>query len=291
MTKQRSSNFEFLRIIAMIMIVFHHFSVHGNFSFATDSITFNRLWIQFLAIGGKIGVNIFPVTFKRWWFASTYFVLYLLSPYISTALRCITKKMYQQLLITMFIIWCLIPTFTDSSYQSNNLLWFIFLFALAGYIRLYNVSNCSGKKYIILGVLNILLTFLTVIIIDYLMLYKIALPVIGKNFTYFYGMQMITTLFNALFLFLGFKNTQMRYSPFINTVASAAFGVYLIHDHIFFRNYLWKELFINNQYSYDPYLAIYSIIIVLLVFTICTCIDLLRINTIEKLWIKLLHYQ
>lgn len=54
----RQSNLEILRIIAMIMIVAHHFAVHGGLNYTRDNITVNRLWIQLLAIGGEIGVNI-----------------------------------------------------------------------------------------------------------------------------------------------------------------------------------------------------------------------------------------
>lgn len=55
----RQSNIELLRIVAMLMIIAHHFVVHGGFEFSTDTITANRLWVQFIQMGGKIGVNIF----------------------------------------------------------------------------------------------------------------------------------------------------------------------------------------------------------------------------------------
>ena len=55
----RQSNIELLRIIAMVIIVAHHFAVHGGFDFPIETVAPNRLWIQFLALGGKIGVNIF----------------------------------------------------------------------------------------------------------------------------------------------------------------------------------------------------------------------------------------
>ena len=57
--KERNSNFELLRIIAMLMIVFHHFSVHGGFNYELTDISFNRLWLYFISMGGKIGVDIF----------------------------------------------------------------------------------------------------------------------------------------------------------------------------------------------------------------------------------------
>ena len=53
---QRQSNFEFLRILAIIMIIFHHIAAHSNFSSPSET-TF--LYIVFIRMGGKIGVNIF----------------------------------------------------------------------------------------------------------------------------------------------------------------------------------------------------------------------------------------
>ena len=59
MPAKRKSNFELLRILAMLRIIGHHFSVHGDAVFATDVLTVNRLWMQCIEIGGKLGVNIF----------------------------------------------------------------------------------------------------------------------------------------------------------------------------------------------------------------------------------------
>lgn len=56
--KLRNSNFELLRLISMLLIVAHHYSIHGNWNM-DDSINLNRLFIQFLSIGGKLGVNLF----------------------------------------------------------------------------------------------------------------------------------------------------------------------------------------------------------------------------------------
>ncbi len=144
---ERKSNIELLRVLAMILIVAHHVAVHSDFGFPTDLITFNKLWIQFIELGGKIGVNIFvlisgyfgvvarsikpqkaiklwlqiftysvvfflislkflgeafslktmikdflPITYSNWWFASTYFVLYLLSPFLNRFLNSLDKK-------------------------------------------------------------------------------------------------------------------------------------------------------------------------------------------------------
>ena len=54
----RNSAIELLRIISMIMIVFHHFAVHGGFDFGA-SLSPTHFWYNFILMGGKIGVNVF----------------------------------------------------------------------------------------------------------------------------------------------------------------------------------------------------------------------------------------
>ena len=56
--EQRLSNFELLRIIAMILIILHHYAYHGNLiSIPNDN--FNKYVAVFIIVGGKVGVNVF----------------------------------------------------------------------------------------------------------------------------------------------------------------------------------------------------------------------------------------
>lgn len=56
--KRRESQFEILRIISMFLIVMYHFSIY-TFGFETISFSYNKIVMDILSIGGKIGVNIF----------------------------------------------------------------------------------------------------------------------------------------------------------------------------------------------------------------------------------------
>lgn len=186
--KIRKSNIELLRILAMVMIVAHHLAVHSGFSGLS---TGNRLWVRFISIGGKIGVDIFvlisgyflvnaksfklkkliklwsqiityssiiyfvfvlsglspffinellkslaPISFTRWWFASTYFILYLVSPFINQMLRNFDKRQYLSYICLILGLWCFLPTVTLQPYLINNLIWFIAVYSVGGYIRL-----------------------------------------------------------------------------------------------------------------------------------------------------------
>lgn len=55
---KRISNIELLRIIAMIMIIMHHFALHGC-SQLQRGYTFNTVVIDVFILGGKVGVDLF----------------------------------------------------------------------------------------------------------------------------------------------------------------------------------------------------------------------------------------
>lgn len=335
----RKSNIEMLRIVAMIMIIAHHIAVHSSFNFAFDSISFNRLWIQFIQMGGKIGVNIYvlisgyflitansvktnkiiklwlqiftysvgiflvivlvspqsfeikaliknilPITFSKWWFASTYFMLYLISPYINKLLNSFNKKTYQRFLVLLFFCWCLIPTFLSNYWQSNELLWFVFLYALAGYVRLYiDIASFKSSRCILIALAVMLLTFFSAIVFDIL---GLKIGFFAYNTTFFYDMQKLPILIISLMLFIGFANANIGYNHIINTVSSACFGIYLFHDNNYIRNLLWRTIFQNASHQKSDFLILYTLMQIVVVFVISAILELLRIHLIEKIYLK-----
>lgn len=339
MSNNRLSNFELLRIFAMLLIIAHHFSVHGDFTFTTGVVTIPQLWIQFLYIGGKIGVNLFvmisgyflikskrfkiekllklwvqlvfygvvlflvlsyigiapfdldmlikgitPVSSRLWWFASTYFVLYLLHPFLNKLLLGLDKKSYLKLLILLFIIWSVIYTIYLKKFECNDLLWFIFLYSLAGYIRIYYENKVSSsKKYftyalIVIFIVVLLITSFDILGIKYSLIKKVLME-----------QNSVFSILITLFIFLGFKNIDLKYNKFINIISSTTFGVYLIHDYSLVRKFIWTKLFKNAIYAKSLFIIPYSIGVILFVFIICSIIELIRIKLIEDNYINILN--
>lgn len=58
-SKERQSNFELLRIIAMIMIIMYHYVIHGLQGTNADWGESNKLVLEIVSMFGKIGVNFF----------------------------------------------------------------------------------------------------------------------------------------------------------------------------------------------------------------------------------------
>ena len=332
---QRSTNIELLRIVAMIMIVAHHFAVHSRFDFSDEIISFNRLWIMFVQLGGKIGVNIFllitgyflisadsikvkkivklwiqmftwsvliycifvfigkdpfrtnsffknclPVTYEKWWFASTYFCLYIVFPYINKLLRTLNKRQYLSLLILINILWCVLPTITRQLLQSNNLLWFIYIYSVAGYIKLYGIGeNYSSKMYIVLSILAYFMTFIISVLF---IIGGLTYPTLGVYATHLYEMRSIPVVIISVLLFSGFTKLRVGHNKITNIISSSTFGVYLIHDHPFVRSFIWLTLFKNDLLVNNQKFVIYSIIEIIIVFGICVLLELMRKTLIEK---------
>lgn len=337
--KPRNSNIELLRIIAMLMIIAHHIAIHSGFFFPTETVPINRLWVQWIQLGGKIGVNIFvfitgyfsitsgkfktnklvnlwlqvftyscvifllfacfsteslqleallkgffPITFSTWWFASAYFVLYLLTPFLNQYLNSITKREYQRLLLLFMVLWCIIPTFLFNDWQGNDLLWFVFLYACAGYLRMhFNIETFKRSTYFIWCFLLTALTYCSAVVLDFL---GTKFSVLAKGATIFYDMQRLPVFLISITLFLGFSKINIGNISSINFISSTTFGIYLIHDNGFIRPLLWDTLFHNTAHQTSLFLIPYTIAEIFIVFLVCSAIELFRIHCIEKLYAK-----
>ena len=86
-----------------------------------------------------------------------------------------------------------------------------------------------------------------------------------------------------------FKNIKIGYNKWINIIASASFGVYLIHDNNIVRPFLWKTVFKNSTYQNTVLLIPYSICVVCIVYLVSTIIDLLRQGTAERVFITVVN--
>lgn len=341
-SNHRQSNIELLRIVAMLMIVFHHFAIHGGFVFESTTLSIPRFWYNFIIMGGKIGVNLFvlisgyflaqstttrinlckllklwgqvffysviiyigsvictnsvsirpffrysmPITRTVWWFASTYFVLYLIHPYINLLLHSMDKLTYQCFLSLILFSWCVIPTILNVAFESNNLLWFITLYSLAGYLKTYGLNTSLSSHS---GVLAVVLTIL-------MYASSAAFTILGARWqffspyiTYFYGMKHFLTLSVSVCLFMAFANMKIKFNKWINLISSATFGVYLIHDSEIIRPLLWNTVFHNASYQNSVMLIPYSVAVVIIVYVFCTLIDLLRQILIERVYMRFIN--
>lgn len=166
------------------------------------------------------------------------------------------------------------PFFNRPLIFNNNLIWFILLYLIAGYIKIYGFDKRFKHKTYLIGFISLYL-FTYILGVSFLIFNK---DYAYKDYSsyYFFSQDKITFLLISIFLFCFFATMKERKNKIINLIASSTFGVYLIHDNPYIRNYIWKELFKVSSYINSPYLFLYSILITFSVFIVCTFIDLIR---------------
>ncbi len=214
----------------------------------------------------------FPIIFSQWWFASTYFVMYLISPYINRLLGTFDKKQYIRFLLLIGFCWCVIPTLTGQSFQSNSLLWFIYLYAVSGYLKLFGINKKrAGFTYILLSFLLTMLTFVSTSVFDIL---GTKVSFFGTHATFSYDMQRLPIFVISVFMFIGFDKLNIGYKRFVNIISSAMFSVYLIHDNGYVSPFLWKTVFSSISFSESSVLIPYSLFVIFVVFIGCIIVEL-----------------
>lgn len=295
---------QFIRIggkagVAVFILISGYFMVTQT---STKLIRLFKLWLQLVTysvgvyiISCVIGLSDFsfkvligsflPITYNKWWFASVYFVIFLFAPYINFVLCRITKKQYLCLIMIMVVIWWLVPTITRKDFQSNNLVLCVCIYCIAGYIRLH----LSDVK------INCIIAFLTGTGLYFtVFILNASVRFLSIKFEFFKGyinhlsdLESIFVLAASVFIFLSFSRLKIKPNTFINAVSSSAFGIYLIHDHQIVRKALWGRLFDNAEYLNSVYLIPYACFAILSVFVIFSIVELIRINAVEKLYMRL----
>lgn len=75
----------------------------------------------------------------------------------------------------------------------------------------------------------------------------------------------------------------------VNLVASASFGVYLIHDNSVTKPLLWSRWFHAANYQDSLWLIPYSLMVPVIVYAGCTFIEWLRQRAVERWLLRALR--
>lgn len=234
--------------------------------------------------------SIFPIIFGNYWFVSVYFLLYLLSPILNKFVMSLSKKQYKYLLIIVCIFFSVLPLIipqvdTINFGGSYSISWFIVLYFVAGYIKLFCQDKYNSKKiclaaYIACSIFNLIFLVVTSVI---------KIPFIETSV--FYNYFSITVLIGAVCLFKIFLNIKIKsdlINKLISLFAPTTFGIYLIHENPNFRIILWN--FFNWINDFGVLEIIYLFLTPFVLFIIFGLIDKIRVLIFNKLINKLICY-
>lgn len=216
---------------------------------------------------------VLPNISKTYWFFSSYFILYLFIPFLNRLVSNISKKEYEKLLLIGFIFLILVPSLVIYNRGITEGVYLVYYYLVGGYIRCYCDDIKGGIKY-----LFVFLFFYLAIVFFTAYVGKLSSSnqVLLGSIDAFTRISSILVFVSSISLFLFFKGLKLGSNKIINLIASTSFGVYLFHEHMFMREFLW-----NNVFSFDKVLVgngifIKGIFIAILVYLVGSLVDLFR---------------
>lgn len=340
MKKDRETNIELLRILAILIIISNHFSTYSGIIASSLNLGFNRLLLESIHIGGKLGViifivimgyfcigkdnpfslkkfvqlfiqvlfysfgsyiilvfigivpfsvketirSIFPITFGQYWFFSCYIILYIFSKYINKLLNSLTKDEYITLILVGIGIFSILSILSTHNYYGNELVLFIIFYSIGGYLKKYQHNFFNNKKInILLAIANIIIIIISIVTMDIL---GQKIPVFSEKSTYFLQMHSPFMILLGINIFNIFNCMKIKNSSIINYISSCVFGIYLIHDNLFLHNIIWTNILHVSNYANSKFLIVYLTFCTIIVFITCLIIEIVRKETIEKVYKK-----
>ena len=229
-------------------------------------------------------LTLWPLTeFTPNGFVSCFLIFYLFIPFLNLFLQHIQKKPQEYLIILLLIFYGILPSFPKVHIQFNYVSWFMAIYIIAAYIRIYGLlPKVSHRMWGILTLMLITISSLSVFGME--AIYKLNYT--DKFAPYFLvsDSNKIIPIMTAVASFMYFKDLKIPQSKLINAIGGATFGVLLIHANSdAMRQWLWKETVdcVGHFGSSLLWTLGYAIISVLLIFIVCVGIDWFRGKYIE----------
>ena len=212
-------------------------------------------------------------------FTSCFIGFWLTIPFWNILIRNMTKRQHEVLLCLLICMYTILGSIPKFNVAINYVTWFGVIYLIASYIRLYPHPRMSNKKiWSVATLISIALALLSVIVMSY--------HVAPNKVTFFVSdSNKFFAVLVAISSFLWFKNMNISYSKLINTIGASTFGVLLIHANSdAMRQWLWKDTVdCVVHYNLPPFqLVLYILSSVVIIFIVCTIIDIIRIKLVEK---------
>lgn len=220
------------------------------------------------------------------WFVTAYLLMYLLSPYVNVGLKNINEIQHRKLLFILILFFSVFRTiFHNGSVgtSGNDAIWLLIVYCCGAYIRRFEkttISKFKTKWIYILLIFFLTISIFSVFGIDYIIsLFNIK----GSNlYGWFIDGFSPLQLCSAVLIFILFLRIKPFYNHFINVIASTTFSIYLIHANLLLVSWLWNDVVRGNRFENSPFVLIYGVLISIVIFVICSIIDLIVKKAFKK---------
>ncbi|MBO4808955.1 MAG: acyltransferase [Lachnospiraceae bacterium] len=228
----------------------------------------------------KIFLYVFPIHTEHYWFATSYIIMYAFSPLLAAGIKNLEKKELKVtigiLLLIFSAVKTILPIQMDLDKFGYDAIWFIILFMIAGYIRLYGLEWIkTSKRGLLVYICGSILTFCIAFVVRAISLFTGKMGYfVTRTFDYNNLVCLISSI--GLFLcFLYWNAPENGFTKLAVKIAPYTFGVYLLHEQWEMRH-VWPKLLGTGKFAGTALQFPHWIVSILIVFWVGIGVDFLR---------------
>ena len=213
-----------------------------------------------------------PLLSNDYWFVTSYLILSLLAPFIARTLQHASKWQFQLALVIGGII-CFQPLLGWLLMGKQQVLLFIYLFMIGGYIRKYADQAFSMRQ-------AVLAYIVTMMVMSAYTLYKNH-PLENTLYTVFamaYHGLVLPLSVAMFYIAKAWRIENKRIRKAILCLAPLSFAVYIIHTQSIVHAWMWEDAFQRFADCHVCMLPFVCIVFTLAVFVVCVLVDYLRVS-------------
>jgi len=238
-------------------------------------------WMPFGA--DRIYEMFMPVSTNLWWFVSNFVLLMIISPILNRLAQELAPKAFAFMMLAFFFLECVMGYgFGVQGFWGNG------GYSVYNFALIYLIGAGIKRFHTMLPKM----VYLGIFLVSSAIIFTIAAILIntgnaGYVFSRAFGYNSPLLILSAASLFLFFKNLNIQRGPFI-ALSPFVLGVYLVHDHPFIRNLLYKQILNVPEHANSLLFFAFLPLWIALIFLAGTLIEYIRTLLTKKLEDKII---
>ena len=250
---------------------FYIFLLYGlSFAFTDKAFSSDELLNTFLSL-----------FLDKLWFVPAYLLVYIFHPFINKLFKDDNYKLSISFMITITIVWSIIPSFTAATFYLNRFLSVLCLYCYGAFLKQAKDTNqkwFNKKTGWLLFLINFGIIFIFQLVMSLVSITHIDMAYMISWFISRHSIFMILMI-SGLMILIAFAKP--LYSRVINFLAAYTLGIYLLHEYDGLKNYYWYQVFRVQNYCFDANILWHLLMCVSLIFFIGLAVDVIRKYALE----------
>lgn len=295
--------------VNVYVLVSGYFLAESGFKFKrfiilTGQILFYSLLIPFgLILCGRLSLSeltlydflfyFLPVSMKHYWFGTAYILMYLFVPVLSAGVKQLSRKQLKGMIFLLLLVFSaaksVLPFQLAIDSEGYDVVWFLCLFLVAAYFRLYGCKGMhkSSHAWLLYAGGSCGIFILSLLIAYFSSRFGKFAYFIGSPYHYNH----ILCLLAAVGLFFAFLHQNIPegfFAKAVRRIAPYTFGVYLLHENAAIK-FLWPGFMGMGENMAGKFSLLHWLGTILLIFAVGILVDFIRsllFAGIESLFVR-----